>query len=107
MKTFPLLVSMLVLLGSGAVGCAAARTPMHPEERADASMHITVIPLHYAVAGELADALTRLRPDARIVPDQRTNSLLVSCASEAELKRLSDCIAALDVEVKNVVKDAR
>jgi len=93
MKTLPIL--LLALVGAGACKSAEPRERHH--ERAGETQALSVIPLQYAVAAEVANALTKLRPDTRVVADERTNSVIVACASEADMRLLSDCIAKLDI----------
>jgi len=69
-----------------------------------AERFLTVIPLRYAVASDVANALNKLRPNTRLVADERTNSLVLAYASQADLKELSDCIAKLDVQVGSGAK---
>jgi len=74
---------------------------------------VTVIPLKYASAVDMADLITRTLPSGRrsqpaqpglsnasglsIVPDLRTNSLLVSSNNPGQLKQLRNLITKLDV----------
>ena len=80
-------LSLLLLGLFGATACMSARTSA-PAERSSENHPFRVIPLQFAAADEVARELGQLRPDARVVADGRTNSVLVSCASEAELDKL-------------------
>jgi type II secretory pathway component GspD/PulD (secretin) len=57
--------------------------------------------LQYAVAAEVANALSKLRPDVRVVADERTNSVIVACSTDVDMRQLRDCIAKLDIPVKD------
>lgn len=96
MKTLPLLLLWLACLGA----CASSepRAPAAGTSRENQPMR--VIPLQYAAAAEVSSALRQLWPDARVVADERTNSVVVCCATEAGLRQLSECIAQLDVQVQ-------
>ncbi len=63
-------------------------------------MILKVLPLHYARANDVATALRGMLKDTRIVPDERTNSLVISYENEADIAQLEHCVAQLDVEVK-------
>jgi len=103
MKTLSLLLVSLTgltcLTGlTGLTACASSRTDAPPAAAEDRA--IDMIPLQFAAADEVAHTVGQLWPDARALADARTNSVLVSCASEAELGKVRECIAKLDVQVK-------
>lgn len=91
-------LSLLVLSWFGASACGATGTKDPGAEPASPVM--SVVPLQFAAADEVASELRQLRPDARIVADGRTNSVLLMCATEADLRQLTDCLAKLDVRVE-------
>lgn len=94
MKTLPLL-----LLGLGALGgCTTGATKHAPSH--EVPTFLSVIPLKFASAVEVANALNKVKSSVRLVADQRTNSLILSYASQTDLKEIADCIAQLDIEVK-------
>ncbi len=94
MKTLPLLLLGLCVLGGCTTG-ATKQAVTHEEPT-----FLTVIPLKHASAIEVANALNKVKSRVRLVADQRTNSLILSYASQTDLKEISDCIAQLDIEVK-------
>jgi len=95
MKTLSLLLLGLI----GATACSSTRTSA-PAERSSENQAFCLIPLQFAAADEVAHELGQLRPGARAVADARTNSVLLSATSEAELDKLRECVAQLDVQVK-------
>ena len=90
----------LVLGLSAMAACSSPGLQEPPAERAEGTQSFGVIPLQYAAAAEVANALSKLTSAVRVVADERTNSVVVVCATEADLRRLSDCIAKLDVPVQ-------
>jgi hypothetical protein len=92
---------LLLLLGVGGLGACASPGAKDRSVESSAPQPLSVIPLEHAVAAQVADALSRVRPDVRVVADQRTNSVIVACASEAELAQIRDCIAKLDTRVES------
>ena len=94
MKTLALLLSSL--LGTSACLSTTSAPAPHGEE----NQAFDLIPLQFAPADELAHTLGQLWPNARVLADARTNSLLVRCANEAELVQVRECVARLDVEVR-------
>ena len=97
MKTLSLLLLGLV----ATTGCSSTRASA-PAERSSEDQAFCLIPLQFAAAAEVAHELGQLRPGARAVADGRTNSVLLSATSEAELDKLRECVAQLDVQVKGV-----
>ena len=97
MKILPIL-ACAVLLGS------ACRVPQLKSPTAapaaKSSPTLRVVPLRHASASEVAAALQRAVSGGRIVADERTNSLIISCKSEAELAQVLSCIEQLDVEIQ-------
>lgn len=92
----------MLLLGLAGMGACKSPGPQErPVERAGENHFLSVIPLQYAVAAEVANALSKLRPETRAVADERTNSVIVACATEADLRQLSDCIAKLDIPARS------
>jgi len=90
----------LILMGwLGTAACTSAGMHEHSVEHSEETRQVAVIPLKYAVAAEVAGELNGLRPDTRVIADQRTNSVIVSCATEAGMRQLGDCIARLDAPV--------
>jgi type II secretory pathway component HofQ len=71
----------------------------------DGQQGYKVIPLRYAEANALAATVrgslttTAGRRSPQVVPDARTNSVIVTCAPD-ELGQIEKLIASLDVEVK-------
>ena len=59
-----------------------------------------VLPLRFASAGDVAGTLHQLTKYMRIVPDARTNSLIISYESKEDLDQIEELVARLDVEVK-------
>ena len=98
MKRLLILLSMVA-----SPACTATEPGRSRADEAGAIRPWTVVPLEYAVAADVADALARVWPDVRVVPDQRTNSLIVTCPTEAELRQAQECIARLDAPVGPVV----
>jgi len=101
-------VAVLILLNS----CCAFRSHRHEPvavaaapASAPSEVEYKVIPLRYAAANDIANALRGTlsgqpgRNPPRIVPDDRTNSVIISCAPD-ELTVIEKLIAELDVEVK-------
>jgi type II/III secretion system protein len=86
------------------LGCLSACTS--PETRAVEPVtragegQFRMIPLQFAAAQEVVGELQRLWPETRVACDARTNSVLLTCATEAELKQLTELVAQLDVQVK-------
>ncbi|MFV1997431.1 MAG: type II secretion system secretin GspD [Acidiferrobacterales bacterium] len=81
-----------------------------------ASTEVTVIPLKYASALDMADLITRLQTRggspaqkvaiatgavASIIPDLRTNSLLVRTNNPGQLAQLKKLVAKLDVQAQS------
>ncbi len=95
MKTLP-----LFFLGLGVLGGCTFGVPKHVATHEEPTF-LTVIPLKYASAIEVANALNKVKSGVRLVADQRTNSLVLSYTSETDLKELTECIAQLDIEVKS------
>ena len=92
-----------LFLGLAAMSaCSSPGVQEHPAERAEGTQSFSVIPLQYAVATEVANALSKLQSSARFAADERTNSVVVVCATEGDLRQLSDCIAKLDVPAKGM-----
>lgn len=94
MKTIPIL---LVLAAVGA--CVSTEPEERSAEREEANHPFGVIPLKYALAADVANAVNQLRPTARAIADGRTNSVIVTASSEAEMLQITDCIAKLDIPV--------
>lgn len=89
----------LLLLGlTGMTACLSAKTSAPVATRSAENRAFSVIPLQHAAAAEIARTLAQLWPDARVLPDERTNSVVVTCANEAQLR---ECIAKLDVQVQS------
>lgn len=80
------------------------------------SSEVTVIPLKYASALDMADLITRLQSRggspaqkvavatgavASIIPDLRTNSLLVRTTNPGQLAQLKTLVAKLDVQAQS------
>ena len=109
MKSFLSLAVLIVLNSCCAfrstcdepVAVAAAAAPAAPQS----DLGYKVIPLRYAVADELAQALRNSlvaqpgRPTPRVVAEERTNSVIISCSPD-ELPPIEKLISELDVEVK-------
>jgi type II secretory pathway component GspD/PulD (secretin) len=83
------------------VGCAS------PEEDAESTplpqppaqeQQMQVVPLQHAAAAELAAVLGPLLRRARVMADQRTNSLVIAAESEAALAEVLQLVADLDVD---------
>lgn len=83
------------------VGCASTEEGPEPAPAAR-SEQMQVVPLQHAVAGDLAAELGRLLKQARVVADQRTNSLIVSAETEAALAQVLELIADLDLDCANM-----
>jgi len=94
------------------VACAASTpkasdhsSPIPATAAKDNETVYKVIPLKYAVARELAVTLRGAvatpagRAPVQIVPDERTNSLVVTCSRDG-LASIEHLIAALDIPVK-------
>jgi len=92
-------LSSLLLAVAGLVACTSAGSHGHTIEQSDARA-MSVIPLQYAFAAQVAEALNGLQPQTRVVADQRTNSVIVACASDADLSQVRECISQLDVPAK-------
>lgn len=99
MKPLSLLLVSLTGL-TGLTACASSKTAAPPAVQSAEERAFSVIPLQFAAADEVAHTIGSLWPDARALADGRTNSVVVSCASEAELGKVRECIAKLDVQVK-------
>jgi type II secretory pathway component GspD/PulD (secretin) len=97
MKILPILACG-VLLGTACRAPHATSQRSSPEAKAPAAMQ--VVPLRYAKASEVAFALQKAVSGGRVVADERTNSVIVSTKSEAELAQILTCIQQLDVEVR-------
>jgi len=99
MRTVSLL-PLLTLLPFGAA-CAVTATTEPIEAPADPEVAVTVVPLKFAVADELAKSVRGASGPLRVRVDSypRTNSLILSGPREGieEMQRL---IATLDVEAK-------
>jgi type II secretory pathway component GspD/PulD (secretin) len=85
--------SVLFLLA----GCASAEEEAAPAQ-AERSAQMQVVPLQHAAAAELAAELGMLLREARVVADQRTNSLLIVAETEAALAEVLEVIEDLDVK---------
>ena len=59
---------------------------------------LEVIQLQHGVANEISSTLQRVMRDARVTPDERTNSLIVMGSSES-IAAAKSLLAAIDVEV--------
>jgi len=93
--------TIAILLLGFLPACASpeARPVERPAERAGQGQSLRMIPLQFAAAADVIGELQRLWPETRAVADGRTNSVLLICASEAELQQLSEVVAQLDVKV--------
>jgi type II secretory pathway component GspD/PulD (secretin) len=99
----------LLLVLVALVGCRS-KPDVAPQTAANARATaglVEVVPLKYAAAPELAQTLNGLvgaeSTSMSIVADARTNSLVVESADTAELQRLLDLIARLDVDATKPV----
>ena len=94
------LVFLSVLCGA----CASQRpSEPAPPPRAEPSGAMQVVPLQFAIAGELERELTQAlgaakRHGLKIVADPRTNSLIVVAEDKDDLARALELIARLDVK---------
>lgn len=93
------LVSLTVLFGA----CANTRHGEPPPPRAEQAESMQVVPLQFAMAGELERELTQAlggskRSRPKIVADARTNSLIVVAEDKDDLSRALELIARLDVQ---------
>lgn len=89
----------LLLLGCLSACSSPETRPADPAARAGEGQ-FRMIPLQFAAADEVAGEIQRLWPETRVVCDARTNSVLLICATEAELNQVSELVAQLDVHVK-------
>ncbi len=92
-------LSLMALAG----GCADTRQAKAVAQ-AERPRTMQVVPLRYAAAEELGRELVQTLGPAKksgvtIVADPRTNSLIVTGESEAELAAALELIAKLDVDV--------
>jgi hypothetical protein len=105
-------LSFLVL----ASGCASSPESEPPPEAAPAPMPappqvMQVVPLKFAVADELSKVIVQAlgsshRRGFRVVADVRTNSLVLTAESEADIASAMDLITRLDVEAIKPAPDA-
>lgn len=105
------LLSFLVL----ALGCA--HTPAEEPAPQAAEAHtqgpvMQVVPLKFASADELGKVIVQAlgsshRKGLRVVADARTNSLILTGESEADLASALDLIAKLDVEATKPAEAAK
>jgi hypothetical protein len=79
-------------------GCASAEASPEPA-RATHSEAMQVVPLKHAAAAEIAAELGRVLEHARLVADQRTNSLVISAETDAHLAQALELVEDLDVDV--------
>jgi type II secretory pathway component GspD/PulD (secretin) len=103
------LIATVIALSLLPACCATCPNPPAATAAAPAAaksdVGYTVIPLRFAVASDVALALRKsvaTQPNRRapqVIADERTNSVIVSCAPD-ELAPIQQLIAALDVEVK-------
>lgn len=109
MKTLASFAAMLVLVPACAAPMRGPATPGQPAPTptpaapvAAQPQQFTVVPLQYASADELATTLSRLldrTKTIRVIPDTRTNSLVITAADDRELSTVRELIARLDVQV--------
>lgn len=82
---------------------AACSSPSKSSNSApSSSASVEVVALKYAVANDVArllGELPALSPKTRVLADPRTNSLVVQ-ADAADMPRIRELIAKLDVQVK-------
>jgi hypothetical protein len=79
------------------IGCASVDERPEPAPAAQ-QQWMQVVPLEHAAAGELAAELGLLLREARVVADQRTNSLVISAESEAALVQVLEVVEDLDTD---------
>ena len=94
MKTLPIGLLCLGALGACTTG-GPKQVAVHEEPA-----FLTVIPLKFASATEVANSLNKVKTGVRLVADERTNSLILSYTSQTDLKEITECISQLDREVK-------
>lgn len=97
------LVAALLAIAVPAASTACTAQPKRepiPAQPGGASS-TSVVPLRFAAAEALAKVLQRVRPDARVLADQRTNSLILVVNDEADLEVFQRLIEALDVDVSD------
>lgn len=98
-------LALLVACSSNKPKGVDSSAPIPATAAKDSNTVYKVVPLKYAAARELAQTLRGAlatqpgRPAAQIVPDDRTNSLVITCAPN-ELESIENLIAELDVQVK-------
>lgn len=95
-------VLLLALLAACSSTSSDHSSAAQESARIDQNVH-KVIPLQFAPARDLASTLRSVlaapagQPSPLIVPDERTNSLVVSCAPE-QLATIEKLVAELDVQ---------
>ena len=94
-----LLPLALLVLASCSSSCSSS-SARESAAKDDEPVAMSVIPLQFAAAADVARALDRVTPSTRVIADGRTNSVLVTCASAAEMEQVEAVVAKLDVRVQ-------